>query len=494
MPSGQTTRTSEPTLAPVRVIAQDQSSNPAHSGGATKEILFVPLHLPSMLEMLPIARRVAADGGYSPLFFFHNPIEDSQLDVLHQEGIRCVGPGINRHGEGLVSQSPRIASLKKAIWWVLPRALRQMAFSATEYGRIRRQARSLLKREPVAALVLVSDRHVGWETALVRVANRQGIPSLIVPYAASDPDSDVITRLNQADSYKWFGMESLSNRVAGALFPRWLYRYHGKPFLFLPAPQAVVAWALGIMPANPWAEAGGEASLVAVESPQLREMFIRQGVSEAKLVVTGKPSVDSMYQMLNQADRRLVRSELGILPGRHVLLLAVPQLAEQGTMPWAQHWQEIGYLLSTFARLHKVSVVLSLHPKSNPSDYAPLAQRYGAIIAKRRIYEILPASDVFVAANSSTVMQATGIGKPTVVVDFYGLDSSFYANLPGVITVRARDQLEGTLERLFSDPTYYETLVEAQRQRASQWVLLDGKCTDRVVEKLYSLIEPGGGQ
>lgn len=228
---------------------------------------------------------------------------------------------------------------------------------------------------------------------------------------------------------------------------------------------------------------------MAVESPHLHRMFIEQGVPEEKLVVTGKASLDQVFEAMQPASRSRIREELGIPPERRVLLCAVPQTAEHGTMSWTQHWQETQFLLATFARLNGVSVVLSLHPKSKPSDYRPFAERYGAILGKRRVYELLPNCDVFVAGFSSTVMQAVGLGKPAVVVDFFGLGFPAYEDLSGVIILRSRDKLRSTLVRLFSDAEYYSVLAEAQRQRASDWVLLDGKCTERIAEELCRLIE-----
>ena len=243
------------------------------------------------------------------------------------------------------------------------------------------------------------------------------------------------------------------------------------------------------MPKNPWTLGGSTANLTATESPCSYHMFIEQGVPKEKLVVTGKPSVDQTYEMVQRTKHCAIKEELGIAEAERILLSSIPQLAEHGVLPWSQHWQEIEFLLANFARLRDVSIVLSLHPKSNPLDYQPLADRYGATVAKRRIYELLPACDVFVVTYSSTVMQAIGIAKPTVLVDFYGLKYTVYDNAPGVIQVRERSQLESTLTRLFSDPQYYSQLAEAQRQQASEWILLDGKCTERVVEELYSLIE-----
>ena len=458
----------------------------------TRRILFVPLHAPSLLEMIPIASKVAADGKYQPLFFLFWDVADKQIHLLRQAGLPVTGPGATSKSGSSRSQfhtaKQSRASWKKYVRWAVPIMLRQTLSAAADYRRIR-AADALLARESVAALVLMGDRHVGWETALIRAANQRGVPSLIVPFAVSDPNSAAKYRLGKQNVDRLYGMQSLSNHIVAVLFPNWVYEYEGRRLLFYPATRAVVAWALGIMPRNPWALGGGAATRMAIESPRLRRMFVEQGVPEEKLVVTGKPSVDQTYEVMQHASQHIIREELGITEAGQVLLCAVPQLAEHGVMPWPQHWQEIEFLLSTFACLESVSVVLSLHPKSSPLDYQQLADRYGATLAKRRIYELLPACDVFVATSSSTVMQAIGIGKPTVMVDFYGLNDTFYDDASGVIVLRARDQLESTLTRLFSDQQYYSQLAEAQYQQAPEWILLDGKCTERVVGELYGLIE-----
>jgi hypothetical protein len=441
--------------------------------------------------MIPVAHKVAADGKYQPLFFLYykHDKEDKPTGLLHQLGLPVIDTCLARNSSAGRSQSHTgkrlLASLKRYVYRAAPAALRQMRDIAADYTRKIREADALLERESVAALILIGDRQVGWETVLIKIANQRDIPSLIVPFAVSAPEISARLRLKQ----RRYGMQSLSNRVAGTLFPHWVYKHEGKRLLFFPGIQAVVAWILGIMVENPWSLGGGEATRMAVESPHLRRMFVEQGVPEEKLVVTGKPSVDQTYEAMQPANQRIIREELGIPQAGQVLLCAVPQLAEHLLMPWPQHWQEIEFLLATFDQLKNVSVVLSLHPKSNPSDYKPLADRYAATLAKRRIYELRPACDVFVATFSSTVMQAIGIGKPAVLVDFYGLDYTFYDDAPGVIVLRSRDQLESTLTRLFSDPQYYDRLAEAQRQQASEWILLDGKCTERVVGELYGLIE-----
>jgi hypothetical protein len=477
----------------------------------TRRVLFVPLHVPSLLEMLPIASSMAADGKYQPLFFLYrrNEFVDEHIHLLRQADLPVTGPGVTSESRSNRSQlyttKQPLASLRQCVRWAVPATLRrtlkkyvrravpttlrQILDTAADYTRKIKEANALLERELVAALVLMGDRHVGWETALIKAANQRGIPSLIVPIAQSFPETAARLRLRKQDVDRCYGMQTLSNRIAGALFPNWVYEFEGSRLLFSPGVQSVVAWALGIMPENPWTIGGGAATRMAVESPHLRRMFVEQGIPAEKLVVTGKPSVDQIYEAMQPANQHIIREELGIPEAEQVLLCAVPQLAEHRLMSWSQHWQEIEFLLATFAQLKNVSIVLSLHPKSDPSEYRPLADQYGTTLAKRRIYELLPACDVFVATFSSTVMQAIGLSKPTVIVDFYSLGYTFYDDAPGVIVLRSRDHLASTLAKLFSDPQYYDLLSEAQLPQTSEWVLLDGKCTERVAEELYRLIE-----
>ena len=446
--------------------------------------------------MIPVASQVAADGRYQPLFFLSWDATVEHVRLLRQVGLLVAGPGTTSKSSSNRSQlhtaRKSLVSLKKCARWAVPTGLRRALSAAADYTRKKREANALCKRESVAALVLIGDRHVGWETALIRAANQQGIPSLIVPFALSSRESSAEWRLKRSDANRRYGMQSLSNRIAGKLFPNWVYEYEGKRLLFYPGTRAIVALILGMMPENPWALGGGAATRMAVESSHLRRMFVQQGVPEEKMVVTGKPSVDQMYEAMQPARQHFIREELGIPEAGHVLLCALPAYPQsdgRDSTSWSRHLQETEFLLATFAQLKNVSVVLSLHPKSSPLDYQHLANQYGAVMAKRRIYELIPVCDVFVATVSSTVMLAIGTGKPTVVISFHGSYDEFYDNLPGVIVLRSPDQLKSTLSRLFSDPQYYNQLAEAQRQQASEWILLDGKCTERVVEELYGLIE-----
>ena len=289
-------------------------------------------------------------------------------------------------------------------------------------------------------------------------------------------ERDFIARSYQRTIAKWF-------------FPQILYTYNNKEIFFSPFYTALPGLLFGILPPKPWTLGGGNATKMAVENRFFYNELIKQGTNESKMVVTGKPSTDLIYETIHTENTNLLRDELGIPNGKKVLLCAVPQLAEHDLVKWERHWWEVVSLFYTFSRLPDVAVVLSLHPRSYVSEYQPIAEKYGAVISKRRIHELLPICDVFVATFSTTVMLAIGLGKPSVVIDFYDHDYDIYDKAPGVVVIRRRDLLLPTLQKLFYDKDYYEDLSTWQKAQAADWISMDGKCTERVVQEIYNLIE-----
>lgn len=459
--------------------------------------LFAPLHGASLMEMLPIAEKLADDGIYKPVFFLFREIQSAYVNRLRDQGIRVIGPtafssrgdsghhnaGTNQKGKGAFQFQDRLKLWKQRL---LAWPFFSFLWHVVKYAYQREKAKRLLKNEKVAMLIVVGDRHVGWETTLIKVAHEFDIPSLIVPFAVSDPLSDYQSRLRlpNAEQYK---VNSWFRRFLCKRFPNWMYQNGSEKLFFIPPGTALAAKVWDIMPENPWALGGGAATRMAVESYRIKELLVDHGVPISKMVVTGKPSTDQIYATLKNADAEEIRRGLGLKKGQKVLLCSVPQLAEHGLLPWNEHWREIEFLLAVLTAQSDVKVLLSLHPKSDPQQYKPFAEKYGAIIADKPIYSLLPVCDIFVATYSSTVVQAIGIGKPTIVVDFYGLNYTLYDHVPGVIVLRQREELAGTLKKMISDREYYEKLSDSQRENSRKWVSLDGKRTQCVVNLIYQM-------
>jgi hypothetical protein len=456
-----------------------------------KSILFLPFDHVGLLEMMPTAKRIHADGKYKPVFYlcWTQLFREEHINLLDNAGIEIY----DRE-----STLPKYTYKKETIFTTIKNYIRDNIFfrtlwrtfaSTKNFWKWLRKAERLLREKNVAAIIVISDRVLGWETLFVKVGNRHKVPSFIVPFSLYSPKGDVKNRIIKEDFERDFIARSYQRVIAKKLFPQMLYTYQNQEIFFSPFYTALPGLLFGILPKNAWTLGGGYAARMAVENKFYHNELVKQGTNELKMVITGKPSTDLIYEVIRKNDTGRLRDELGIPHGKKVLLCAVPQLAEHDLFNWERHWWEVIYLLYTFSRLRDVFVVLSLHPRSYPPEYEPISKKYGAVIAKRRIHELLPICDVFVATFSTTVMFAIGIGKPTVVIDFYNLGYDVYDQAPGVLVIRRRNLLLPTLQKLFYDKNYYDDLATSQKAQATDWITIDGKCTERVVQEIYKVIE-----
>jgi hypothetical protein len=453
-----------------------------------------------MVEMFPVAEKLLEDHRFEPVFFIFRDLPERFHDQLAGTGIRKIGPKANSApsggGEHQALESSEAGgggrsrlqkTTKSMVKFALSWTLISFVWYLVKLWRQLRRSRTIIWVEDVAGVVVMGDRHVGWETCLVKAANERHLPTLIVPFGLSDPKSDVEMRLRLPDSQSC-QVSTLLDKLVSRSFPTWIRSSGDQPLFFLPPGNALAARALGVMPDNPWTLGGGAARRMAVESPVVFRSFLDRGVPEGKMVVTGKPSMDQIYRRLRTLNETDLRSEFGIPEDQRIILCSVPQLGEHGLLSWDEHWQEIEFLFATLTGQSGAAVILSLHPSSNPSDYRPLVEKYGAVLAERRIYELIPHCDILVATYSSVVAQAIGGGKPVIVVDFYGLDYTYYDGEPGVKVIKEHADLAPALNHLVTDRGYYDEMSAAQSKRGPEWVLLDGRCTHRVVQELYQMV------
>ena len=439
-----------------------------------KRLLFVVNNEPALLELLPIVER-APELGLEPAFCLHGTISARGHARIEATGHSLLEPRAPAQPDAL-GLPARAARKLELIWrgaiYKLPRIGQSHLVGWLDHALTQLAAcRELLRTERVAALVLTGDRHLGREASLVKAANEAGIPSLISPYALSDPDSDALSRGHLE--------VRRATRALALARPNWTHTYEGRSLFFERPDVMLAAAAIGVLPDRPWSIGGGHASRMAVENEPSRRARMAEGVPPEKLVVTGRPSLDSLARASAPERTRALRDAYGVRPGERLLLCAVPQLGEHGLLPWPRHWEEVERLLRAFAGLEGVQTVLSLHPKSDPTEYLPRAARFGAQLASERVYELLPACDLFVATFSSTVIQAAALGKPTVVAGYQGIDSDMCEGLDTVEVVREAPLLSASLAR---------ALERGPGKMRDDLALLDGRCTERVLDELRVLL------
>lgn len=466
-------------------------------------VLFAPHSNASFSEMLDIAAGIEAQGIYSPLFLISWDDHAHAVSVCKKLGYQFQYHGVSAKSEisknGLQqneSSKPRNFHL---LSWMKSKLKKNFVvlfcLYLYQFSKEKIFAHRLLSRNNIHCILLIGDRHVGPETALVWAGNRLGIPSLIVPFGFSDQESSAVYRQTLENWQSKYGLNSVLNKITAKANPRWVFNYKGDALLWNPPAWLVAAQVVGIMPHNPWTLGGGAAWSMAVESRYFKDAFVEQGVPGEKIRVTGKPRYDAPAKRwsVQTAEKSRICGEVGIDAEKPLLVCAVHQAAEHGLLSWPEHWEEIEFLFGVLASLRpSANVLLSLHPKSDFNQYAPRAEKYGLIIASDHPYDqLIPICDAYVASFSSTITLAIACHKPTIVIDYYGDGYDFFDDMPGIVVCRSHEIFSATIGELFADQECYQRLVKGQAQSAAYWARFDGKATERLLETIADLILKG---
>lgn len=339
-------------------------------------------------------------------------------------------------------------------------------------------AEQLIEIFAPTVVLAYGDRHIDFELSVLTSARRQKI-RIILPYSTYSGASGMLkireiqggySRWWPFSLYRFYAALRLKNQIRGGYF--WQ-----RPSILMALHQ------LSMLTSNPWCMGNGPADVVCVDNAGTLERYVEEGVPRSKLHIIGDTAYDALFTSFSDRENlrarmisdKLIRSDL------KTIVIALPQFAEQGLMDWPEHWQEIENILHEICGCGQ-NLIVSLHPRVNPEDYRHLESKYPLRIARQPLKNILPVADVFVAVNSSTVFWSVLCGVPVVVLDYFGLDASLFADLDSLVYVRDRNAVgKAVTKAIFdADPDF-----SADWKRLSRDQVFDGQ----VVRRYYGLTE-----
>jgi hypothetical protein len=469
----------------------------------------------SLKEMLFFSRRFEETGRYRCAFALKREYQSRWLDAIVAQGHEILSvrsdATMDRPVEALATAGSRgrnhaarkefrrklIATPKK----LLSAASRAILLdSLLKYRRYRagfrrdlRTAAALLDRTKPDLIVAAADRTLGLQTALLAGARRRGASSLVIPWATWSKNEDYYGRTARPKCEINYELGRPANRFVAKRFPHLVLRNGERELLFRPGEMILAAHRLGILPDHPLRcfAGSGMSDSVAVESQRIYEQFLDRGVPAETMAITGRVSSDELHRVIADAKARSaeLKAELSAAPNQPVILCAVPNSAEQKLCSWSEHWRLTELLLAAMASFPQARVVLNLHPKSDPEHYRTIAARHGAFLAEQAIERLMPLCDVFVSTNSSTIVMAVGCEKPVLNLEIYGIVDDCFDACPGVTTVRDEGMIRPALARLLGDEEHYRALAAEQRRMKDDWIRLDGRCGERMLEVVDRLLD-----
>lgn len=305
------------------------------------------------------------------------------------------------------------------------------------YTNLKNKALKLFDEFSPTVVFAFGDRHIDLEAPILMAAKERGV-KVIIPYVTFSDKSGLLTIRKVIH-----GLHIFSNISLYRLYSIFRLKSQVYENYFYQTPSVLHALnKLGGISKNPWCIGNGMSDVVCVDSFYTLKRYVSEGVSEDKIKIAGDLAYDTLFDHINDKDklRREFFEQHRLGQDKPIIVLALPQFAEQGVMDWEQHWKEVNYLTESLSSLN-CTLLISLHPRVNPLDYEYLRGQMNILISSKPLNQILPIADLFIAVNSSTVIWAVLCGIQTVVLDFYGLDSLIFRHLNSIKYITNRSNL-----------------------------------------------------
>jgi len=211
---------------------------------------------------------------------------------------------------------------------------------------------------------------------------------------------------------------------------------------------------------------------VIVPDAMCRGSFVKLGVAEDRIVVTGHPHWDHVrttHRALQQGDRGELRRRLFQLPSPALTVVLFAAEVSGGMSPdqfqlsddyalkgtgTSRGRTEIvieEFLHATAPRRRELHLVLRLHPKHRPQDLSAYAGEFDSVSRVERALEVVYAADAVVGMTSTMLVEAVLMGRPTLSILPRAREAQWLQTIAAGVTPYAstRGEVETQLARLW---------------------------------------------
>ena len=134
-------------------------------------------------------------------------------------------------------------------------------------------------------------------------------------------------------------------------------------------------------------------------------------------------------------------------------------------------------MLSSFSNC---DVTVSCHPAMSQKE-KDFISTLGIYVSDDYIVTLIPKHDIFISWYSTTTRWALAAGKVVINYDMYKLKLDMYDNAPGFYSSEKLFDIKSEIKRLTIFPGELEGVMEKQVSNASEWGIVDGMCSQRIV-------------
>ncbi len=318
-------------------------------------------------------------------------------------------------------------------------------------------------------------------TLFLLAAERVGIPSVFIPHAS----------LSSAPRKRRIALRTIFRSARSGMSIYFLRYVCSGCFL-----RAATIWSRKFFSRRYIARAWEK---VCVHGPLSKEMFIRNGIPENAIVVTGQPRYDDMILQDVHGKHDALLGCLGLKTDKPLVLLATQPMVEHGL--WSEERREDFFkLVLSAAREAGCQLLVKLHPREQSkaaydSFLSKLNNEHIAIVQDEiNTPVLLASSDVVITLHSTLGLEAMLMGVPVIIADIYRgkgreeRDEMDYVKSGAAIGVYDPKELESAITAALYDEEVRDKLAESRSRYVYDYTYLkDGQASARVVEVINAL-------
>lgn len=351
---------------------------------------------------------------------------------------------------------------------------------------------NILKAHSINMVLLPGDRELSPIPALIKAARDSKIP--LVNASLSSPYTEGLIEARKKSrrfKTKILTFPPILNLFVRLKYPKQTIMTNEGRLLFSPGWLSICLDRLGMLNPSPWAQGNNSDYLLQHCKNRVID-YKRLGVKSEKIILTGDPSVDLLYEsyMKKNNIKIMLGEKYNILLSKPVVIISVPNDAEHGVCEMKEHQKRMDEFLSLFDD-YECNVLLSLHPKSNKENYLFLQEKYGYFMVDEKLSTLLPIADLFVCSVSSTILWAKICNVFTINLDYLYIQDADSDGSEIVKTVHNKTEFKHFLDIYFTKEKSISCSELDESDKIKSDYLFDGKSKLRICDFLCQVIDRG---
>jgi UDP-N-acetylglucosamine 2-epimerase len=241
--------------------------------------------------------------------------------------------------------------------------------------------------------------------------------------------------------------------------------------------------------ANPYSLLPLVSEKIALWGPSSKELLVKYGIPLSRLIVTGAPRYDFLFDK-NGDKKRVsinIKPRIGLKEGESFIILA--------TEPYRlmENAKVIELLRKILSRIDNLRLVVKVHPAGSLRTYRKLIRRnkWDDVIVIKNVpsYDLINASEMVITVYSTRAVEAIILDKPVIVFNMFDRASTIpFVSTGAAIGVRRREELGRVIKDVMRNKKLYQNLSKNRGEFINKYLYLaDGRSSKRVIDLIEVL-------